>query len=82
MAELVPVQTRVVSWLNSPICFCLFQACGSGPVKVQASRQMTKKRLGFCLRVHLSALLLDGPYGGEKKKTAFCSRDSPFERAS
>ena len=22
--------------------------------------------LGFCLRVHLSALLLDSPYGGEK----------------
>ena len=38
---------------------------------MQANAQeaaITKKHItGFCLRVHLLPLLLDGPYGGEKK---------------
>jgi len=30
------------------------------------SVDVKRQFLGFCLRVHLMALLLDGPYGGEK----------------
>jgi len=41
----------------------------------RANRVVDVRRLflGFCLGVHLLALLLDGPYGGGEKKSSFVS---------